>query len=246
MERRLDDVSRALASGDNRRNLLKAAIAAIAGATGAAARDGQVAAAQADCGFNETYCGGTGRLACVDISRDSDNCGGCGLVCPRGTTCNRGVCQCAVGAAYCPNSPGFEKCVDVSRDSDNCGGCGLACPRGTTCNGGLCECAIGEVYCPDSPDPTNASTCRATATTAVDVDSRAHAERLARGGCANAPLARRTAPTPRRFDKCVATSDDDENCGGCGLACPRGTFCNRGACECPVGRHLLPRRPGVR
>lgn len=31
-------------------------------------------------------------------------------------------------------------------------------------------------------------------------------------------------------NSCADLSNDDNNCGGCGLACPGGTFCNGAAC----------------
>ncbi|HEY4393056.1 MAG TPA: glycoside hydrolase family 30 beta sandwich domain-containing protein [Polyangia bacterium] len=47
----------------------------------------------------------TGQAACgprcVDVTGDSANCGGCGIPCPLGQTCQAGVCACASGAPDC-------------------------------------------------------------------------------------------------------------------------------------------------
>jgi hypothetical protein len=56
------------------------------------------------CAAGETLCGG----ACVDASSDDAHCGGCGIACLDGTSCNAGTCirppyvergECAIGGA---------------------------------------------------------------------------------------------------------------------------------------------------
>jgi len=58
---------------------------------------------------------------CVDPNTDKNNCGGCGKVCPTGTTF-----PCCKG-----------QCVDTSSDPSNCGMCGNMCASGQ-CVGGAC------------------------------------------------------------------------------------------------------------
>ena len=60
------------------------------------------------CPSGQTNCGGT----CVDLQTNSNNCGGCGNVCPTNELCFAGQC------GGCPNGsppPGFKCCVDPAR-----------------------------------------------------------------------------------------------------------------------------------
>jgi glucosylceramidase len=45
------------------------------------------------CPAGETACG----LACLDVSADPANCGGCGIPCSAGQVCQAGACQCTSG-----------------------------------------------------------------------------------------------------------------------------------------------------
>ena len=71
-------------------------------------------------------CNGT----CVDINSDINNCGGCGVRCPRGSgafSCTRGQCTCL--GLSCPSG-----CFNP-QTMCTCGGC----PSGTTCRSGRCQ-----------------------------------------------------------------------------------------------------------
>jgi hypothetical protein len=66
------------------------------------------------CPPGSAWCGVDGGHACLDITYDSQNCGGCGNVCTDpGTECCDGVC--AATASY-------------ATDPKNCGVCGNVCP----------------------------------------------------------------------------------------------------------------------
>jgi hypothetical protein len=74
---------------------------------------------------------GQGRVICVNIQTDPNNCGRCGKVCTGGKTCQSGTCNCPTGQSLsngmcCPN--GLTNCggtcTDTSKDLNNCGGCG--------------------------------------------------------------------------------------------------------------------------
>ena len=86
---------------------------------------------------------------CAHLDSDNQNCGGCGVVCPEGSTCQSGLCggktACGPGqaGAYCNLDGGVSflccpgtGCVDTSWDSQNCGACGAPCDGG--CDAGVC------------------------------------------------------------------------------------------------------------
>jgi hypothetical protein len=87
---------------------------------------------------------------CTDALNDRTNCGACGVVCPAGQTCQRGVCTgtsaaCGPGHAggFCNLDAGFEYlccpgggCTNTLNDPANCGGCGNVCDGG--CVAGSC------------------------------------------------------------------------------------------------------------
>ncbi len=73
------------------------------------------------------------NFECVDLLTDPVNCGGCDVVCPAGTTCENGSCQCPGTNELCEGA-----CVDVLTDRHNCGGCGILCTFDSQCVAGTC------------------------------------------------------------------------------------------------------------
>jgi glucosylceramidase len=63
------------------------------------------------CGADQIACG----LHCVDVATDAANCGGCGVPCTTGQTCEAGACVCPSGAVDCNGA-----CV--APDTVGCGG----------------------------------------------------------------------------------------------------------------------------
>ncbi len=76
-----------------------------------------------------TLCAGV----CTDLSKDQDNCGKCGKICPSGMSCISGTCECVAPRTLCPSG-----CVNTAKDANNCGGCGYKCVAPKTCVGGSC------------------------------------------------------------------------------------------------------------
>ncbi|MEZ4394651.1 MAG: hypothetical protein R3A48_26560, partial [Polyangiales bacterium] len=88
---------------------------------------------------------------CVDAAADDNNCGGCGVVCRRGTQCSAGRCVSTAGCAGGPACAAGQTCcatgcVDLRADALNCGACGRACasPPNTTvaCASGVCGAPV--------------------------------------------------------------------------------------------------------
>jgi hypothetical protein len=87
-------------------------------------------------------CGGS----CVDITSDTNNCGGCGIddsshVCTPDQQCNNGTCGCAATDIVCAGT-----CVDPKTDQNYCGASGTcdggavgtACTNEEACLNGVC------------------------------------------------------------------------------------------------------------
>lgn len=87
-----------------------------------------------------------GASICSNTQFDPNNCGGVGIMCGEGETCNAGSCvcasagnvACAAGQACCSSG-----CVDIMNDDANCGGCDMLCLNGDSCTGGSCGCGGG-------------------------------------------------------------------------------------------------------
>jgi hypothetical protein len=100
-------------------------------------------------------------------------------------------------------------CADLLIDRDNCGACGKACAAGEVCAGGHCICIDTGTCCPrgTAQCPSDSSGCCA--------DHADHA--CCSDGC--------------QFIR----GADRNNCGGCGVTCPRGQPCIDGVCRCADG-----------
>jgi hypothetical protein len=99
------------------------AAAAMLGGLGGAGCESHVEPCDFECNFE-----------CVDLLTDPMHCGGCDVVCPAGTTCEVGSCECPGTNELCEGL-----CVDVMGDRTNCGDCGILCTYDSACVVGECD-----------------------------------------------------------------------------------------------------------
>lgn len=101
------------------------------------------------CGTGQQACSvaGNEEKVCVDTTRDSAHCGGCGNVCDEGETCSMGGCVCAGGFTRCGDT-----CVNLQESATSCGACGTVCGAEQVCDQGQCKvsCADGKTQCGQS------------------------------------------------------------------------------------------------
>ncbi|MGH7440222.1 MAG: hypothetical protein ACRENE_31405 [Polyangiaceae bacterium] len=89
------------------------------GATPLCMTTGEFYACTSSCPAGEVPCGS----GCVDVTHDPNNCGGCGLACGTGPTCQDGGCVCV--ASSCP---ACFLAVPCCRNSQQCGCQGFPTP----------------------------------------------------------------------------------------------------------------------
>lgn len=191
------------------------------------------------CVDGDTCCGTT----CTVTSIDSNNCGGCGIVCSGDQRCDNGVCACPSGDVECNGL-----CTDLSFDDQDCGACGHACDPGLVCIGGQCECAdVGQALCNGAcidvaSDRNNCGNCGTVCATGEDcVGGTCQApcdachERV-NGVCVLTDLDKTLVCN----GICVDPKTDPNNCGSCGNVCLGADTCQNGVCTgggCPVQWH---------
>lgn len=170
----------------------------------------------------------TPTLACVDVSSNPNQCGGCSSVCPPGAPCVDGHCDCPVGSHLCTTPGGTKICTNLATDDDHCGGCNMACP-GTPCIDGACgSCGPGQTACPGAcadltTDEAHCGTCSNACPVGIDCVGGAC-------DCGGGLIACGGA--------CTDVGTDEDHCGACFNACPAGVSCVAGACICPGGSTL--------
>lgn len=151
--------------------------------------------------------------------------------------------NCVAGWTCCP---GLDACVDLTSDSSNCGACGAACAIGEQCihraDTGQTFCsrcipddcaAFGAVCCPGNDacvafyqDEQNCGGCGLSCAADEHCIYEEHAGRTECTRCNPDDCGAFGASCcPGVDDSCIAFFQDEQNCGGCGLACPGGQFC---------------------
>jgi hypothetical protein len=102
-------------------------------------------------------CASGGSPACVDVSTDPQNCGGCNKPCDAPTTaCASGQCTCPGQEQLC-GSGTSATCVSFTSDPSNCGSCGNVCSTSyaasAVCNLGTCGCTDVQELCISQQSP---------------------------------------------------------------------------------------------
>jgi hypothetical protein len=188
-------------------------------------------------------CGGTCIDDCTALFT-SANCGGCGLACPPGTTCQGVTCATSSGTfpvcspTTCPSG---WSCVvdqtpagasDIACVQSTCTKDGTACPLtsgapGVCCSGSCVDTLFDSKHCMGCGGVCPAGTvCELGAclgVVACDATTRGKPCALPSGGggacCASA---------------CADIENDPQNCGACGVICTAGAVCIGGTCVEPV------------
>lgn len=191
---------------------------------------------------------------CVDLNQDPENCGGCGHACdePDRPYCVAGDCQERCGVPGQPLCGG--RCVSLDSDPEHCGSCDRVCGGDTPlCHNGacvpICEAQCGDA-CPDfQTDPSHCGGCGIACTagrrcdggTCVS-DELCPGQVLCDGECRDAPCECDNGEAvcqiaPEAFE-CADLSQDDHNCGDCGIACGPEQECVDGLCVAECGEGL--------
>jgi hypothetical protein len=205
-------------------------------------------------GFGD--CNGSAADGCeASLVGDPSNCSKCGMKCSAQNatpSCTMGVCgigMCMAGFGDCNKNPADGCETNLNGDTGNCGMCGMICKfanASPACVAGSCViamCTNGFSDC----DNNQANGCESN--TSMDVNNC--------GGCNNKCGAPANATVACQASKCVLTSclngwkdcnmmegdgcettttNDVNNCGGCGTKCTpganvTGVTCAASACK---------------
>ncbi len=209
------------------------------------------------CNTGFANCNATTSDGCeANLTSDAKNCNGCGTVCNfdhASASCNSGACllgACDAGYANCDSvaSNGCE--ANLQTDPNHCNGCSTVCAftnASATCVGGACTlgtCNAGFSDC----DHSAANGCEANLNSDVNNCGGCGTKCDTTGGT---PICSGTPPTCG-YSNCSAgyatcpngatcgtnTTNDVNNCGGCGNKCSfnnatascQGSTCTLGAC----------------
>ena len=175
--------------------------------------------------------------SCVDVTSDSDHCGGCNISCEDGEHCDDGDCvddevECEEGEQLCQG-----RCVDLMSDEEHCGDCNVECGAEEYCDDGVCrgddenDCEDDEEWCSGqcvdltSNDDHCGECGLGCEEDQICVDSI----------CQDVPECEEGELACGM--ECVDPRVDTEHCGGCDEACGDGEYCQAGQCvdECGEG-----------
>jgi hypothetical protein len=168
-------------------------------------------------GFRYCDTGIDGGKACIDVTSDQNNCGGCAVTCALHASCSSSACACDTGYDKCGAS-----CVNLQVDNSNCGACNNVCDptTGYACVSGACVCGAGSfglcnldggTVCVDPT--TNQHNCGGCGN-----DCAALQCVNAQCGC-NPPLGQCGGVDGGAGTYCADLTTDNNNCGSCGNGC---------------------------
>ncbi|HEY3444871.1 MAG TPA: hypothetical protein VGK67_00850 [Myxococcales bacterium] len=187
----------------------------------------------------------------VNLASDVFNCAVCGNACPAlanaTTACRSFVCgidTCAPDFADCSAGAANGCETSLATDTDHCGDCSTICPAvahgSRACTAKVCgigSCATGFDDCDHDPSNgcevdllTDAQNCNACG---APCPAPSNALPACVGGvCGQGACLAGFADCSGPLDGCeVATTNDPNNCGGCGIVCGSGS-CTAGKCDC--------------
>ena len=203
---RFDSLSKAVAAGASRRQLLKLLAG---GALGGIA--------------------GVARIGSGDAKPRPDGCTGSGGNCDASRPCCAdSVCingKCCLTRKICDGA----RCTDLDNDPNNCGSCGNACAVGQICLAGVCGCTPDS--CPE-PFPNATVECRPGGCFFQCNPGFEDCDGNYENGCETVV----PPPSDQScgFDNCNRVQCPEETtcirCGslGAGICCPSGTHCGIG------------------
>ncbi|MEM6368764.1 MAG: MXAN_6577-like cysteine-rich protein [Myxococcota bacterium] len=196
-------------------------------------------------GTCQLSCGGTTPTACdggcVNTDTDPEHCGGCGIVCGPGEACNMSTCaaNCGPGLTDCNGA-----CVDLTNNPDFCGACDVDCPT-TPNTDPICVRSVCGLSCQPGFGDCNADIDADGCETNLEVEVNncggcglgCELDNAA-AGCADAQCT--VVACDAGWDDCDAdpatgceqdVSDDEMNCGACGLSCTGSDRCLESVCS---------------
>jgi len=207
------------------------------------------------CTGGNTCCPGDG--GCVNLNDDENNCGGCGITCGPGETCNGGTCQCN-GGAECTGAQvccGAAGCVNPNNDEGHCGGCDVMCGGDETCTSRVCSCgdddgaagmgaacAAGETCCEGTgdcvdtdDDRNNCGGCGISCGPMEDCVGGRCVCNSDMGSVGGGEVCTGAMGTCCPAEGCVNVMNDDDYCGNCTTSCTAPDTCTMGMCGCEGG-----------
>jgi alpha-tubulin suppressor-like RCC1 family protein len=202
------------------------------------------------CAGDTADCDGNPNNGCeTDLSNSPENCGACANFCGspgQSGVCTSGSCDCSPGFEDCDGSP-FNGCeANLDTDPDHCGGCGASCnvpfQNGMgQCIAGGCEvdCNPGWDDCAGDADPLTCETGLGSSTDCGGCGVTCAGGLHTSGFCGPGITPTCQYQCDPGWSNCDGTPEtceadvqaDENNCGGCGIACGAGGVCTNGQCD---------------